>query len=215
MKKLLAVLLIGTSLTGCVSTPSTIPSEVPLKSEALGLSTAPAPVIADRWWTAFDDRQLGDLVDKALAGSPTLAAAMARVRAAQSQLSESRAATYPQATFDGNVVRERLSKNYIIPPPFGGSTQWVGTLQANLSWSLDFFGKQQAQVDRAKATARAAELDATAARLLLAGSVTQAYIALDRACLLLDVAQEAVKRQEAVLMLTAGRVRAGLDASQS
>ena len=215
MKKLLAVLLVGTALAGCVSTPSTAPREVTLKPQALGLSTAPAPQVADRWWTAFGDPQLDTLVDNALAGSPTLAAAMARVRAAQSDLSASRAATWPQATFDGNVVRERLSKNYIIPPPFGGSTQWVGTLQANLSWSLDFFGKQQAQVDRAKATAHAAELDATAARLLLAGSVTQAYIALDRACLLLDVAQEAVTRQQSVLALTAGRVKAGLDATQS
>ncbi len=215
MRKLLAVLLLGTALAGCVSTPSTTPSEVPLKSETLGLSTVPAPVIVDRWWSAFGDPQLDDLVAKALAGSPTLAAAMARVRAAQSELSASRAATYPQATFDGNVVRERLSKNYIIPPPFGGSTQWVGTLQANLSWSLDFFGKQQAQVDRAKATAHAAALDATAARLMLAGNVTQAYIALDRAYLLVDVAQEALKRQELVYALTAGRVKAGLDVTQS
>ncbi|MBL6853753.1 MAG: efflux transporter outer membrane subunit [Alphaproteobacteria bacterium] len=215
MRKLLAVLLIGTSLAGCVSTPSTTPSEVPLKPETLGLSTAPSPQIADRWWTAFGDPQLNDLVDKALAGSPTLAAAMARVRAAQSDLSASRAATYPQVTFDGNEVRERLSKNYIIPPPFGGSTRWVGTLAANLSWSLDVFGKQQAQVDRAKATAHAAALDAAAARLMLAGNVTQAYIALDRAYLLRDVAQETVKRQESVFNLTAGRVKAGLDVTQS
>jgi NodT family efflux transporter outer membrane factor (OMF) lipoprotein len=213
MRKLLAVLLLGTALAGCVSTPSTTPSEVALKPDTLGLGTVPTPQVADRWWTAFADPQLDALVGKAQSGSPTLAAALARVREAQSQLSAAHAATYPQVTGDGQVVRERLSKNYIIPPPFGGSTQWVGTLQANLSWSLDFFGKQQAQVDRAKATASAAELDATAARLLLAGSVTQAYIALDRAWLLLDVAQEAVTRQQSVLTLTAGRVKAGLDAS--
>ena len=63
-------------------------------------------------------------------------------------------------TFDGNVVRERLSKDYIIPPPYGGTTRWVGTLQANLSWSLDLFGKEQEQIDRAGATAKAAALDA-------------------------------------------------------
>src|SRR3569833_1059457 len=215
MRKPLAVLLIGTSLAGCVSTPSTTPSEMALKPDTLGLSTDPAPQVADRWWTAFGDPQLDALVDKALTGSPTLAAALARVRAAQSQLAESRAATYPQVTGDGQVVRERLSKDYIIPPPFGGSTQWVGTLQANLSWSLDLFGKQQAQIDRAQATAHAAALDATAARLLLAGNVTQAYIALDRAYLLIDVAQEAVRRQEGVLTLTSGRVKAGLDATAS
>ncbi len=213
MTRMIALVLAGALLAGCVDTPSTTPSQIALKPATLGLGAAPAPLVSDTWWTAFGDPQLDALVDATLKGSPTLAAALARVRAAQSQLSASRAATYPQVSADGNVVREHLSKTYIIPPPYGGSTQWVGTLQANLNWSLDFFGKQQAEIDRARATAHAAALDATAARLVLAGSVTQAYIALDRAYLLLDVAQEAVTRQEGVLSLTAGRVKAGLDAS--
>lgn len=213
MRRAIALTLMGALLAGCVATPSTVPSQVTLKPQALGLSTAPAPVVADSWWTQFGDPQLDDLVAQALKGSPTLQAAMARLREAQSELSAAHASTYPQITGDGQVVRERLSKNYIIPPPFGGSTQWVGQLQANLNWSLDFFGKQQAQVDRAHATAQAAELDATAARLLLAGSVTQAYIALDRAYALLDVAQEAVTRLDGVLSLTGGRVKAGLDST--
>jgi NodT family efflux transporter outer membrane factor (OMF) lipoprotein len=211
MKKLLGILLLGSMLAGCVSTPSTTPSEVALKPAALGLAGAPAPAIAERWWTAFGDPQLDALVDTALSGSPTLAAALARLRAAQSQLAASTAATYPQVSLDGNETRERFSKNYIIPPPYGGTTQWIGTVQANVSWSLDFFGKEQAQIDRAKANTHAAALDAAAARLLLAGSVTQAYIALARAEVLIDVAQEAVNQRSAVLSLTGGRVKAGLD----
>ncbi|HEY2068426.1 MAG TPA: efflux transporter outer membrane subunit [Rhizomicrobium sp.] len=211
MKKLLAILLLTSALAACVSAPSTTPSEVALKPEALGLGATQTPRIADDWWKAFGDPQLDSLVDQALKGNPSLASALARLRAAQSQLSASRAATYPQVTLDGNETRERFSGDYIYPPPYGGTMRWIGTVQANLSWSLDLFGKEQAGIDRASATAKAAGLDATAARLLLAGSVTQSYIALSRAYALIDTAEEAVKQREGVYALTGGRVRAGLD----
>jgi len=215
MKRLLGILLLSSSLAACVSAPSTTPHETALKSGSLGLVATETPEISDAWWKAFGDPQLDSLVEQALKGSPTLAAASARLRAAQSELAASTAATYPQITADGNEMRERFSKNYIIPPPYGGTTQWIGTVQANLSYSLDLFGKEQDQIDRAGAAAKAAGLDATAARLLLAGSVTQAYIALSRAYVLRDVAQEAVKQRQEIFTLTRGRVRAGLDTTAS
>jgi NodT family efflux transporter outer membrane factor (OMF) lipoprotein len=179
------------------------------------LSAAPTPAIADAWWKAFGDPQLDALVDQALKGSPTLQVALARMREAQAQLSVSRAATYPQLTLDGQEERTHFSSNYIIPPPYAGTMQWYGQVQANLSWSLDLFGKQAAQVDAARSSAEAAALDAEAARLALAGTVTQAYISLDRAYLLADVADETVKQREGVLRLTAGRVNSGLDSKVS
>ncbi|HEY5338765.1 MAG TPA: efflux transporter outer membrane subunit [Rhizomicrobium sp.] len=215
MKRFLTLALCGTILSGCVDAPSTTPSQTPLASQTLGLGSEQTPVIADDWWTAFGDPQLNMLVDEALKGSPTLAIAMARVREAQSELSSTRAQTYPQVTFDANDQYTRFSKNYIIPPPFAGETKWYGTVGANLSWSLDLFGKQAAQVDRARETANAAALDATAARLLLAGSVTQAYIGLWRNDVLIDVAEQTVKQQSGINTLTAGRVRAGLDSPAS
>ncbi|HSM95029.1 MAG TPA: efflux transporter outer membrane subunit [Rhizomicrobium sp.] len=215
MKRLLGLLLVTTLLAGCVDAPSTVPSQTALKPQSLGLSAAPTPAIGDAWWKAFGDPQLDALVDRALAGSPTLQIALARMREAQAQLSVSRAATYPQLTVDGQDERTHFSSNYIIPPPYAGTMQWYGQVQANLSWSLDLFGKQAAQVDLARSTAEAAALDAEAAHLALAGTITQAYISLDRAYLLADVAQETVKQRAAVLHLTEGRVNSGLDSKAS
>ena len=215
MNRLLGALLATTLLAGCVDAPSTVPSQTALKPQSLGLSAAPTPAISDAWWKAFGDPQLDALVDQALAGSPTLQIALARMREAQAQLSVSRAATYPQITLDGQEQRTHFSSNYIIPPPFGGTMRWYGQVQANLSWSLDLFGKQAAEVDAARSSSEAAALDAEAARLALAGSVTQAYISLDRAYLLADVADETVKQRESVLRLTAGRVNSGLDSKAS
>ena len=211
MKRLLIVLLASVSVAACVSAPSTVPSQVEMKADALGLDAAPAPSISGTWWEAFDDKQLNDLVAQALSGNPSLQAALARMRMAQSELSSTRADTYPQLTADGQEQRERFSKNYIIPPPYGGSTKWNGTVQANLSWSLDFWGKQSSMVDKARSSADAAGLDAQAARLALASSVTQAYIALSRAYVLRDVAQAAVQQRQDVFDLTSNRVKSGLE----
>jgi len=215
MSRLISLLLATTLLAGCVDAPSTVPSQTALKPQSLGLSAAPSPQITDAWWKAFGDPQLDALIDQALAGSPTLQIALARMREAQAQLSVSRAATYPQITLDGQEQRTHFSSNYIIPPPFGGTMRWYGQVQANLSWSLDLFGKQAAEVDAARSSSEAAALDAEAARLALAGSVTHAYISLDRAYLLADVADETVKQREGVLRLTAGRVNSGLDSKAS
>lgn len=211
MRRLPAVLMLGALVAGCVPAPPTTPREKAIPTESLGLGGDTAPAIGERWWTELGDDQLDRLVAEALTGNPPLAAALARVRAAQAQFAAARSALYPQATLDANDTWQRLSANYIFPPPLGGSNQWMGTIQANLTWSLDYFGKQQAQIERARSTAAAAALDAMAARLMLTGSVTQAYIAFSRAGDLVAVAEQTVRQQEDLLHLTAGRVTAGLE----
>ena len=211
MKTLSVVAFSSLLLAGCVSAPSTIPSQMALKAGNLGLDSSPGPHIDRQWWESLNDPQLDALIDKALADSPTLAGALARLHVAQSELSESRADTYPQLSLDAQETRERFSKDYIIPPPYGGTTQWIGTAQANLSWDIDFWGRQSAMVDKARASANAAALDAAAARLALAGAVTQAYVQLASAYALRDVAADAVKEREGVLGLTDTRLRNGLE----
>ncbi|MBK8309144.1 MAG: hypothetical protein IPL00_19115 [Gammaproteobacteria bacterium] len=116
-------------------------SRIPPGIRNLGLGGTKTPAISDTWWHAFGDVQLDSLIDQALHGSPTLAAALAWMRQAQAELSRSRAVSYPQVSADGQETRQRFSENYIIPPPFGGSTHWIGTAQAKLDWSLDFLGQ--------------------------------------------------------------------------
>ncbi|MGE3333515.1 MAG: efflux transporter outer membrane subunit [Rhodospirillaceae bacterium] len=206
-----ATAVAGFVLAGCVATPPTTPQVAQRAFDSVGLGAQPGPAIGDHWWSAFGDLQLDRLVETALTGNPTLAGADARLRVAQSMLSESRAATYPQATFDVQEQYTRFSETYMIPPPIGGTTRWFGTVQANLNWSLDIVGKQKIQIERARATTQAAALDAAGARLALAGAVTQAYIALDRAYVLADVAEETLKQRQGIFDLTATRFESGLD----
>lgn len=213
MKPFPGILLVGIVLTACVSAPTITPAESRLASDSLGLADAKAPAISDTWWHAFGDAQLDSLIDQALHDSPTLAAALARMHQALAELSRNRAVSYPQISVDGQETRQRFSENYVIPPPFGGSTRWISTAQARLDWSLDFWGKQSAMVAMAQHSAEAAELDTVAARLALAGVLTQTYIDLARACALRDLAAATVKQRASILELTNTRVRNGLEST--
>ena len=210
MKKLLS-LFPALLVSACVSAPTTTPQASQIAPASLGLSADAAPHFGDEWWTAFNDPQVDRLAGLVLSGNPSLQAALARIRAAQAQLSGARADDLPQVTLDGQEQRLLFSKDYIIPPPFGGTYQWYGQLAANLSWNIDFWGKQAAIIARAKDNAEAAALDVSAARLALAGALAQTYINLMLAYQDIDIAQQTVAEREDILRLTQGRFNAGLE----
>jgi len=210
MKKTV-VLLSALLLSACVSSPTTTPQASQVAPEKLGLSGAAAPQFPDEWWKAFHDPQVDRLAELVLAGNPTLQGALARIRAAEAQLSVARADDLPQATLDGQEQRELFSQNYIIPPPFGGTYQWFGQVEGNLSWNIDFWGKQAAIIARARDNAKAASLDAAAARLALSGALAETYINLLLAYEDSDIAAQTVAEREGILTLTQGRFNAGLE----
>ncbi|MDB5735272.1 MAG: transporter [Alphaproteobacteria bacterium] len=198
-------------LSGCVSAPPTTPQVAQTTDSSLGLGPAPAPRFDQAWWKAFNDPQADRLVAQALDKNPSLQSALARIRAAQAELSTARALDYPQVSLDAQEQRELLSNRYGLLPPLGGSWQWVGDAQAHLNWSLDFWGKQAALIDKARSTAEAASLDAAAARLALAGMFAQTYIALSLAYQNLDIAKLTVTERQTILDLTQSRVTSGLE----
>ena len=206
-----AAVFLALPLIGCVEAPSTTPSQVAVASSALGLGTAAAPQTPPDWWKSFNDPQLDSLVAQLLANNPTLQGALARIRAAQAELSLARAQDYPDITFDGQEQRQLLSNDYLYPRPFGGSWQWVGDAEARFRWSLDFWGKQAALIDRARSASEAAALDASAARLALAGMFAQAYVELFLAYENIDIAHQTVAERQTILDLTQSRVTAGLE----
>lgn len=198
-------------LSACVDAPPTEPSGHVLAAADLGLDKSsgqrPAPV----WWKDLGDDQLDRLVADAFAGNPTLAAALARMRAASAGLAAERAATWPQVSLDASEERAVLSGHYTYPPPYAGSTQWIGTIEAGLSWNIDLWGRESAIVAAAGQTAKAAKLDSDAARLALAGAVSQTYIALAAAYRTCDVTGDVVMLRGREWKLAVSRVHSGLD----
>jgi len=89
----------------------------------------------------------------------------------------------------------------------------MGDAQVNLSWNLDFWGKQAAAIRQAKSGADAAKLDYQAARLALAGSVVQTYVELARAERQVALAQSTITQREQSAKFARIRVRSQLDSN--
>ena len=198
--------LLAALLSGC-AIPASQTMVTPLAGPSLGLSPEASPLIAADWWRGFGDPQLDRLVNDAVAGNPSLDAALARVTQAQAVLSTNRANDGPDVTLDAQEQYARLSGRYTIPPPYAGSTRFVGTVAANLSWNLDLFGRQKAAIEGARASVRAAALDVAAARLALSGAVVQTYIDLERAEAQAGIAKRTIATRENTLRLTNVRIR--------
>lgn len=203
----LMALLTASLLAGCAAVPQPQPQSARFDAGKVGLVANGVAPVAAHWWTLLGDPQLDRIMADALADNPSLAAAMARVRQAEAGIDAEQAGLLPQASADASEERQRFSSKYIIPPPYGGSRQWVGTAQANLSWALDFAGRQKALVDQARATSAAAGLDADAARISLSGAVAGAYVNLARADAQSKIATEFVASRQEALGLAQSRVR--------
>jgi NodT family efflux transporter outer membrane factor (OMF) lipoprotein len=198
-------------LGGCNIPEVTPPEVAEVAPQDLGLGAAPAPAIAEDWWRIFNDPQADRLIARMLQSSPSLQAAMARIRGAEAELAGANALTQPQLNLDGQVQYTRLSDEYIFPLQYGGTWRWISDIQAHMRWSLDFWGKQAALIDRAQNLAEARRLDGMAARMALAGSFAQAYLGLLVAWQDIDIAHQAVEDRRAILGLTRSRADAGLE----
>ncbi len=204
--------LVATLLSGCAAVPKVEPRVQALSTQAVGLGLGDVAAVpqAGDWWKGFGDPQLDRIMADALAGNPNLDAATARLARAQASIAANKAGLLPQISASADESRTRLPEKYIIPPPYGGSTRWVGTASANLDWSLDLAGRQRALVAQAAASTDAAALDLAAARVTLSGAVAQSYVDLARATEQVRIADRFVSSREQQLKLAETRKRTDL-----
>ena len=211
----LAAMAVSLAIAGCASTHGLAPNDRPMDADQLatartlgGFSRADFPTLD--WWTDFGDPQLGTLIDEALAGNPSLAAADARVREAIAQAGLAEAATQPSVGAGAQYSGIRIPSS-VAPAPLGGTYKGVILLTLNLKYDPDFWGGKRARWEAALGQARASEVDAQAARLVLASNVASAYIGLAQAQAAHDVAIAEKGRASHLLDLSRQRAKAGLD----
>lgn len=206
------LLLLAMALAGCASTKGIAPTGQARTVESLGASPAsPVDWPRDQWWNAFRDPVLDGLVARALADSPTLAGAQARLARAQSAVDNARAAQLPQVNAEADITRQRFSERGLFPPPLGGSAVTLNTVQLSGNWELDFFGRERAALQAALSAERASAAEQQAARVLLATAVARSYMQLARLGAQREVGLALRKDSEQVLRLVQARVNNGLD----
>jgi NodT family efflux transporter outer membrane factor (OMF) lipoprotein len=212
----MSLLLLCGVVAACAPVPRLGPAPVPRESASLrsqeSLATAPGNTVADRWWQGFGDAQLDALMTEGIAGSPDVAAAAARVRAADALTQQADAAIGPALAVDGFAGGNKQSENLGIPPQFvPKGIQDTGRITGNLSFNLDLWGKNRAALAAARGEAEAARVDAAQSQLLLTTGIASAYADLAQYFAQRDVAVKALDVRVATARLTAQRVSVGVD----
>lgn len=159
-----------------------------------------AEVANTRWWQAFGDPVLNQLVDEALRQNQDLLQAAARVEQFLGALRTTRSQLYPQFGYDIDTSQNRLSRNGTSPlPPGSDRTYDLYGAALGASWQIDLFGRVRRQSEAAQAQLFASEQGRRGVVLSVVASVTSSYVAL-----------RALDRQLEIACATAGNYEKSL-----
>ncbi|HEY8048411.1 MAG TPA: efflux transporter outer membrane subunit [Ramlibacter sp.] len=173
------------------------------------------------WWQRFGDAQLDALEGQALAASPTLQAATARLTQARAQVDLSTAGLFPQVSLATRAARQRISANRPLSnygSPNFSTVQNDFTLSFNVAYEADLWGRIRGGVEAARASAQQTEADWQNARLVLTTDVAANYFNLRELDVEMDVLTQSIALQRRALELAKARhdlgATSGLDVAQ-
>ena len=122
------------------------------------------------WWRGFGSAQLDELIAAAERNNDDLAGAIARVQEADAQARIAGAALLPSLDVGATATRQRAQVSGVGPRVFNTFNPEVSA-----SYELDFWGKNRALRDAARAAAVASRYDQQTVALTVISSVATAY----------------------------------------
>lgn len=206
--RLFWILALAVMLSGCMVGPNyhRPGAIVPAKyKEAPGWTkAAPADNLEKgQWWKIYHDPVLNRLEPQVAISNQTLAADYAAYQQSEAIVREVSGGLYPAVGLTGSAKRFGQG---------GSGPQNSASLEGNVSWALDIWGKIRRQVQGEKATAQvsAAELaNATlSAQAVLAGD----YVNMRAQDATIDLLQQTVAAYQRSLEITENQVNAGVAA---
>ncbi|WP_211243456.1 efflux transporter outer membrane subunit [Chitiniphilus eburneus] len=133
--------------------------------------------LPQQWWTLFGSSRLDALVAQALAASPTLDEAQARLDQAAAAYAAQAGTLWPQVDANLAATREKINTPAPGDPPlrnFGPFTLYHASI--DVSYTLDLFGGERRALESLAARTDYQRYQLEAARLALAGNVTVSVI---------------------------------------
>ncbi|RFO96627.1 RND transporter [Rhodoferax lacus] len=204
--------MVALLLAGCASTqvpPQPLALDARLQAfktqapEADATAVA-APAADDRWWTAFADPVLDQLVDQASTSNTDIRIAAARLAQTQALASQTGAARQPQLGLGAGAVRQQ--------GPLVNAAGTEGTLftaAATLSYEVDVLGRLAQAGDAAALDAQQRQSLLESARLLTQAQVVQTYVALRALDADMDLLRHSLALDRQSLRIQAYRLQSG------
>ena len=227
--RLLPLLLPSLLLSACAGTPGgmtpppgglgALPASQSLSAAspatAGAADTAAAAWPGEDWWQSYGDAQLPQLINEALAHSPDVAAAEARLAKARAMSGVAESALFPHLDGRATVGGTKQSYNLGFPPQFEQYLPhgWLreGQLSATLGWDVDLWGRNRAGFAAATSERQAAAIETRAARLALTVAIADAYTGLAGDIAARDVRKAALDNRQEVDRLVTLRFDQGLE----
>lgn len=167
MRRTTLLLLTGSVLAACTPLQS-YQAPTPDAPASFDEAKSTSAAVADRqWWTAFRDDRLNALVAKGLSQNLDVRLAVERIEEAKANAGLAASADLPQS---GAGIFEGRSD------PTGAATVSVQSVSGQVSWAIDLFGRNASGKAASKARLDAAYASADLSRILIAGSIAEAYI---------------------------------------
>ena len=163
-----------------------------------------------QWWQALQDPQLDRLMEQALADSPTLRGAQARVRQAEALAGAAEDRTRPQGDASVSINRELYSQHGSTPAPLAGNYAWRNQATVTASYDLDLWGRNREALAAALGDVQMASAESQMARLALETALVRTYIQLSYEFTLQDVIKNSLAQRARILDITQKRRQAGI-----
>jgi NodT family efflux transporter outer membrane factor (OMF) lipoprotein len=194
---LLLLLLIAGGCTHPVKKPA-MPVPVPGS-----FSTSGSEPLQNKWWRAFQDNELNDLIDKALTDNFDLQTAWDRLAQAEALARQTNASLWPQVNLTAETSRTRQEAN--------------GAVNYNNLYSVGVAASYEVDLwSELRSSQRAAWLDVQAQRdavdtaaITLAASIANTWYQLAEAKTLVRIAREQIKTNQDVLKIVTVKWRKG------
>jgi NodT family efflux transporter outer membrane factor (OMF) lipoprotein len=201
-----------TVLSGCTVGPDYrgAPSVASRSMQAGSFHRAPqqgvssSPAVAE-WWRTLQDPQLTRLIDTALASSPDVRAAEARLHEARAGLRQQQRNALPQASASASYFHLRLPNSSL---GLGSVSLYNAGFDA--TWEADLFGGTRRAIEAASAQAAAVDAELADTHVQLSAEIAQAYISLRDEQLRVALVRESAEIEQQMLTLTQERRARGV-----
>ena len=209
----LACLALALGLAGCAGIPA---GQQPLAMRNVAAELPSSIKLARegwpeaRWWTAYGDYQLNELIGQALAKGPTLDVAEAQIASARSAVNRANAELGLETGLNAGLTRQRYSANGLLPPPIGGS--WITEESVNVEarYHFDWWGRNKAQIEAAVGEVNARRASYAAAEQDLAAAIASHYFTLQGLWARRANGEQMVQKQSATIEDRKKRLAHGL-----
>ncbi len=154
------------------------------------------------WWKAFGDPELDALEQRAMADSPTLAIAAARLAQARTTVTAQSAGLFPSLSLGSRDQRFRITanrplSNYAVPNASTVQNDFPVSLSA--SYEVDLAGRVSRSIEGAKASAQQSAADLANTRLVVSAELASDWYSLVTLDASLDVLAHSIALQRRAL----------------